>query len=86
MGPYSMDLRERVAAAIERAKAPNVESSSDFGQCTSFVNDRLLQYSRRDAGTRPTRASRRPSVWPDIGFLRGTTRRGIPDSRSTLIS
>ena len=48
MGPYSMDLRERVAAAIDEGEGSNVKSPSDFASV--FVVTRLLQ-RRRDAGT-----------------------------------
>ena len=63
MGPYSMDLRERMLRrrSMRAGKAPNVEIAKRFRVSVSFVT-RLLQ-RRRDAGTltpSPTAAGRRP--------------------------
>ena len=49
MGPYSMDLRERVAAAIDEGEGSERQIAKRFRVSVSFVT-RLLQ-RRRDAGT-----------------------------------
>jgi hypothetical protein len=49
MGPYSMDLRERVAAAIDEGEGSERQITKRFRVSVSFVT-RLLQ-RRRDAGT-----------------------------------
>jgi transposase len=49
MGPYSMDLRERVAAAIDAGEGSQRQVAKLFRVSVSFVT-RLLQ-RRRDAGT-----------------------------------
>jgi transposase len=49
MGPYSMDLRERVAAAIDSGEGSQRRVAERFRVSVSFVT-RLLQ-RRRDAGT-----------------------------------
>ena len=49
MGPYSMDLRERVAAAIDEGEGSERQIAKRFRVHVSFVT-RLLQ-RRRDAGT-----------------------------------
>ena len=49
MGPYSMDLRERVAAAIDEGEGSQRQVAKRFRVSVSFVT-RLLQ-RRRDAGT-----------------------------------
>ena len=49
MGPYSMDLRERVAAAIDEGEGCERQIAKRFRVSVSFVT-RLLQ-RRRDAGT-----------------------------------
>jgi transposase len=49
MGPYSMDLRERVAAAIDEGEGSQRQIAKRFRVRVSFVT-RLLQ-RRRDAGT-----------------------------------
>ena len=66
MGPYSMDLRERVAAAIDEGEGSERQIAKRFRVSVSFVT-RLLQ-RRRDAGTLapPTAAGRgRSSVSPN---------------------
>ena len=67
MGPYSMDLRERVAAVIDEGEGSQRQVAKRFRVSVSFVT-RLLQ-RRRDAGTRPpspTAAGRgRSSVSPN---------------------
>ena len=49
MGPYSMDLRERVAAVIDEGEGSQRQVAKRFRVSVSFVT-RLLQ-RRRDAGT-----------------------------------
>src|SRR3974377_1875639 len=49
MGPYSMDLRERVAAVIDEGEGSQRQVDTRFRVSVSFVT-RLLQ-RRRDAGT-----------------------------------
>ena len=49
MGPYSMDLRERVAAAIDEGEGSERQIAKRFRVSVSFVT-RLLQ-RRRDPGT-----------------------------------
>ena len=49
MGPYSMDLRERVAAAIDEGEGSERQIAKRFRVSVSFVT-RLLQ-RRRDVGT-----------------------------------
>lgn len=49
MGPYSMDLRERVAAAIDAGEGSQRQVAKRFRVSVSFVT-RLVQ-RRRDAGT-----------------------------------
>ena len=49
MGPYSMDIRERVAAAIDEGEGSERQIAKRFRVSVSFVT-RLLQ-RRRDAGT-----------------------------------
>ena len=49
MGPYSMDLRERVAAAIDEGEGSQRQVAKRFRVSVSFVT-RLVQ-RRRDAGT-----------------------------------
>src|SRR5271166_5901996 len=49
MGPYSMDLRERVAAAIDEGEGSQRQIAKRFRVSVSLVT-RLLQ-RRRDAGT-----------------------------------
>ena len=67
MRPYSMDLRERVAAAIDAGEGSQRQVAKRFRVSVSFVT-RLVQ-RRRDAGTRPpnpTAAGRgRPSASPN---------------------
>ena len=67
MGPYSMDLRERVAAAIDEGEGSERPIAKRFRVSVSFVT-RLLQ-RRRDAGTlapKPHGAGRgRSSVSPN---------------------
>ena len=57
MGPYSMDLRERVAAAIDEGEGSERQIAKRFRVSVSFVT-RLLQ-RRRDAGTPGPQAPRR---------------------------
>ena len=57
MGPYSMDLRERVAAAIDEGEGSERQIAKRFRVSVSFVT-RLLQ-RRRDAGTLAPQAPRR---------------------------
>ena len=49
MGPYSMDLRERVAAAIDAGEGSQRQVAKRFRVSVSFIT-RLVQ-RRRDAGT-----------------------------------
>ena len=67
MRPYSMDLRERVAAAIDAGEGSQRQVAKRFRVSVSFVT-RLVQ-RRRDAGTlapNPTAAGRgRPSASPN---------------------
>ena len=49
MRPYSMDLRERVAAAIDEGEGSERQIAKRFRVSVSFVT-RLVQ-RRRDAGT-----------------------------------
>ena len=67
MGPYSMDLRERVAAVIDEGEGSQRQVAKRFRVSVSFVT-RLLQ-RRRDASTwppSPTAAGRgRSSVSPN---------------------
>ena len=62
MGPYSMDLRERVAAAIDEGQSQR-QVARRFGVSLSFVT-RLIK-RRRDAGTlapKPHGGGRRPAL------------------------
>ena len=67
MGPYSMDLRERVAAAIDAGEGSQRQVAKRFRVSVSFVT-RLVQ-RRRDAGTlapKPRSCGRgRPSASPN---------------------
>ena len=49
MGPYSMDLRERVAAVIDEGEGSQRQVAKRFRVSVSFVT-RLIQ-RRREAGT-----------------------------------
>lgn len=63
MAPYSMDLRERIAAAIDQGEGSQREIAEQFRVSVSFVT-RLIQ-RRRDAGTLAPKAhggGRRPSL------------------------
>ena len=65
MGPYSMDLRERVAAAIDEGEGSERQIAKRFRVSVSFVT-RLLQ-RRRDAGTLAPEPH--GGVWrPVLGF------------------
>jgi len=62
MGPYSMDLRERVAAAIDQGQSQR-QVARRFGVSPSFVT-RLIQ-RRREAGTlapKPHGGGRQPAL------------------------
>ena len=62
MGPYSMDLRERVAAAIDQGESQR-QVARRFGVSLSFVT-RLIQ-RRREAGTlapKPHGGGRQPAL------------------------
>ena len=68
MRPYSMDLRERVAAAIDAGEGSQRQVAKRFRVSVSFVT-RLVQ-RRRDAGTLGPqtprrRADGRPSASPN---------------------
>ena len=63
MGPYSMDLRERVAAAIDQGEGSQRQVAKRFRVSVSFVT-RLIQ-RRREAGTLAPKAhggGRRPAL------------------------
>jgi len=67
MGPYSMDLRERVAAAIDEGEGSERQIAKRFRVSVSFVT-RLLQRRRTPAPwpPSPTAAGRgRSSVSPN---------------------
>ena len=64
MRPYSMDLRERVAAAIDAGEGSQRQVAKRFRVSVSFVT-RLVQ-RRRDAGTlAPKPHGGRPSASPN---------------------
>jgi transposase len=66
MGPYSKDLRERVAAAVDHREGSQREIARRFRVNLSFVV-RLLQ-RRRDAGTldpKPHGGCPPPALGPD---------------------
>ncbi|MGC8639104.1 MAG: helix-turn-helix domain-containing protein, partial [Isosphaeraceae bacterium] len=50
MAPYSMDLRERVAAAVDEGEYPQSEIARLFRVSVSFIS-RLLLRRRRQNGT-----------------------------------
>ena len=62
MGPYSMDLRERVAAAIDEGEGSERQIAKRFRVSVSVVT-RLLQ-RRRDAGTLAPSPRRRAAAGP----------------------
>jgi transposase len=65
MAPYSMDLRERVAAAIDQGEGSQRQVAKLFRVSVSFVT-RLIQ-RRRDAGTLAPKAhggGQRPALGP----------------------
>ena len=69
MGAYSMDLRDRVAAAIYEGEGSERQIAKRFRVSVSFVT-RLLQ-RRRDAGTLApshTAAGRGRSSVPPTGY------------------
>ena len=67
MGPYSMDLRERVAAVIDEGEGSQRQVAKRFRVSVSFVT-RLIQ-RRREAGTLAPKAHgggrSRPSASPN---------------------
>jgi transposase len=67
MGPYSMDLRERVAAVIDEGEGSQRQVAKRFRVSVSFVT-RLIQ-RRREAGTLAPKAHGggrgRPSASPN---------------------
>src|SRR5512144_1902802 len=66
MRPYSNDLRERVAAAVDDGEGSHREIAATFRVSPSFAS-RLLQ-RRRDAGTlapEPPGGSPPPALGPD---------------------
>src|SRR5512135_3795371 len=66
MGPYSLDLRERVAAAVDHHEGSQREIARRFRVSLSFIV-RLLQ-RRRDAGTlapKPHGGGPPPCLGPD---------------------
>ena len=60
MGPYSKDLRERVAAAVDHGEGSQREIARRFRVSLTFVF-RLLQAPPRCRHARPQAARR----WPD---------------------
>ena len=68
MRPYSMDLRERVAAAIDAGEGSQRQVAKRFRVSVSFVT-RLVQ-RRRDAGTLAPQTPRRraASRWGQTEF------------------
>ena len=65
MGPYSMDLRERVAAAIDAGEGSQRQVAKRFRVSVLFIT-RLVQ-RRRDAGTL-TLKPHDGGPWPALGF------------------
>src|SRR4051812_49823416 len=66
MGPYSKDLRERVAAAVDHGEGSQREMARRFRVSLTFVF-RLLR-RRRDAGTldpKPHGGGPTPALGPD---------------------
>ena len=68
MGPYSMDLRERVAAVIDEGEGSQRQVAKRFRVSVSFVTrlDPATAGSRHSGSQSPTGAGRsRPSASPN---------------------
>src|SRR4051812_12918876 len=81
MRPYSTDLRERVAAAVDDGEGSQREIAATFRVSLSFVS-RLLR-RRRDAGTlapQPHGGSPPPALGPDDQERHAALIREQPDA------
>ena len=86
MGPYSKDLRERVAAAVDPGEGPQREIARTFRVRPSFVV-RLLQ-RRRDPKTldpKPQGGGPPPSLGPDDPQRLAGLIREQPDATSEQV-
>ena len=88
MKAHSMDLRERVAAAVDRHEESQREIARRFDVSLSFVV-RLLQHRRETGGLEPSRPSApiapTPSTPPPDGGS-GNWSASIPTPRSSSTS